>query len=131
MKTTDKQVGLTTPRFSRVWLAFGILFACIALHFCWKSICNWVPTINRVDTLLQIYSDRTFGFINHDGIEIVPCVWEETAQDLRNGVVRVAQNGKWGAIDKYGNLIVPCEWDAMYDFDEMGFAVVKRDDKYG
>jgi hypothetical protein len=52
------------------------------------------------------------------------------AGPFRNGLARVAENGKWGYIDRYGEFVIPAQFDRALEFSE-GLGLVRLDGKYG
>lgn len=92
--------------------------------------------------LIIIVKDGKSGFINQDGKEVIPFMfdahfdydsdagWVSGCTPFKEGVSIVRLNGKYGVIDEQGNEIVPCIYDEIWDFSE-GFAVAKIANEWG
>ena len=77
----------------------------------------------------SIYHYDKIGFINKNGIEVVPSIYED-AGDFHEGLARVKSGRLWGFIDKKGNEVIPFIYDEVHDFSE-GFAAVMKDGMWG
>jgi len=75
------------------------------------------------------YTSYKFGFINHEGQEAIPCMYDEVLY-FAEGFVPVCLNGKWGYVAETGAEVVPCQYDIAEGFSE-GLAAVCRDGKWG
>ena len=73
-----------------------------------------------------IYSGSDIKYINSDG-ELVA----NTAVYPDKKLYAYYQNGKWGFKDKTGKNVIECEYDIVTEFNEYGFAGIKKDDKWG
>jgi hypothetical protein len=69
------------------------------------------------------------GFINFDGIEIIPLKFDDV-ESFHLGLAKVKLNGKYGFINKNGNQVIPIIYDDAESFSEH-LARVKLRDKYG
>ncbi len=52
------------------------------------------------------------------------------AGPFRQGLARVAKDGRWGHINRDGEFVVAPQFDMAYEFSE-GLAVVQRDKRHG
>ena len=43
----------------------------------------------------------------------------------------VNQDEKWGFKDKSGKIVIDCEYDIVTEFNEYGFAGIKKGEKWG
>ena len=78
------------------------------------------------DGFSVIYSGTDIKYINSEG-EVV------TNTDVYPDKKLYAdyKNGKWGFKNKDGKNVVECEYDIVTEFNEYGFAGIKKDDKWG
>lgn len=74
--------------------------------------------------------DGKWGFVDNDGKEVIPHVYEK-ADCFYMGYASVVLNGKMGLIDLKGNKVVPFEYDNDLMYFEDGLAVVKKGEKFG
>jgi hypothetical protein len=92
--------------------------------------------------LAAVKKDGKIGFIDTDGREVIPCMYEMRGEggieyinktrdyEFSEGLVAVKLGGKWGYIDRENNMVV----DAIYDYAlpfYNGYAVVIRAKKCG
>lgn len=106
--------------------------------------------------LCKVRNDNKYGFINIDGIEILPCQYDDIAfvmgdlikidedelvhDDCWDSLLYVKLDDKYGLINFDGKEIVPCIYDDLTLIPEHGnlagrrffrFFKTKLDDKYG
>ncbi len=75
--------------------------------------------------------DKGVGFINKDGVEIIPCGLKyDRIESFVDGLARVDKDMKYGFIDTRGREVIPLEYDYAENFSE-GLAKVVRNDKWG
>ena len=67
---------------------------------------DWLGNGFVEDMIIVGVRGKGIGFVNRQGIEIVPPTYDE-ARDFYQGQASVRLNGKWGAIDKRGKIVVP------------------------
>ncbi len=83
--------------------------------------------------LMPVKFDNKWGFINKDGVEVIPCKYDDT-NDFNEGLAAVNiggeiddneefAGGKWGFIDKTGKIVVDLKYDKVENFSE-GLAAV-------
>ena len=48
-----------------------------------------------------------------------------------NKLIATQENGKWGFSNRQGKIEVDCEYDEVTEFNEYGFAGIKKDGKWG
>jgi len=81
--------------------------------------------------LAAVKINGKWGFINHNGVEIIPPVKYEKAGSFSEGLCMICQNGKWGFIDKKGEEIIPpVKFERVGKFSE-GLAMAYENNKYG
>lgn len=73
--------------------------------------------------------DGKFGFINHDGEEVIKPKYDH-AYEFKEGVSQVKKGEKWGVIDKNGKEIVKPKYDMIWSCDE-GVIPFKKGKKWG
>ena len=80
-------------------------------------------------TLGSYHSPDTglYGYIDPEGREVFPPMFESCSSVWYDGLTWVKQNGKTGLIDKTGSFVVPCTWDSI-DSISNGTAIAKRKD---
>lgn len=78
------------------------------------------------DNYVRIYSDTDNKYFDYEGKEL-------SAKDVfpNNKLYAKKINEKWGFVDKDGNLKVQNEYDMVTEFNEYGFAGIKKDGKWG
>lgn len=79
--------------------------------------------------LAGVEIDNKYGFINMDGAEQIPCIYEEISY-FSEGIACVKYMNKWGYIDKEGQVVTPCIYDEAYPLTK-GLALVCRQGIYG
>lgn len=95
---------------------------------------NLKKTVSMEDGILEslhdgfsvIYSETDIKYINSDGIEVTNT---EVYPDKK--IYADYKNGKWGFKDKSGKSIIECEYDIVTEFNDYGFAGIKKDEKWG
>lgn len=88
--------------------------------------------------LVYVNRDGRFGFMNKNGIEIIPCIYDQThgtPEHFYKGIVRMRKNGKYGILDINGKTVVDFEYDFFYGYEWLeGFPkeymVAKKDGEY-
>jgi len=89
------------------------------IDYCWKDAKYFEEGLAAVKNEL----DR-WGFINANGIEVIPCQWEDV-HSFQEGMAAAKIEGKWGFVDLSGTLVIPYQWDSAYDFQD-GIAIVRN-----
>ena len=74
------------------------------------------------DGCFAVKKDGLWGFIDKDGNEIIPPMYENY-NSFHNGYACVKKDGMWGVIDKQNNLILPFNYYKCRNFYN-GIAVV-------
>ena len=99
-------------------------------------------------SLCKVRNSNKYGFINIDGMEIIPCKYDDIAfiggdlfktdeieivlDDSRDSLLHVKLNDKFGFINLEGTEIVPCKYDELTIFEwNEKLLQVKLDNKYG
>ena len=78
------------------------------------------------DNYIRIYSDKENRYFDDTGKEL-------SAKELfpNNKLYAKLINEKWGFVDANGNLKVQNDYDMVTEFNEYGFAGIKKDGKWG
>ncbi|MDR1718682.1 MAG: TonB family protein [Dysgonamonadaceae bacterium] len=58
-----------------------------------------------LDGLARVALDGKYGYIDENGRERIPCIYDEAAKHFANGIAEVSQNGEQFTIDKTGGVI--------------------------
>lgn len=75
---------------------------------------------------VKVYSEKESRYFSDDGKELT------NKEVFPNHVLYAKEiNGKWGFVDKNGELKVQNEYDMVTEFNEYGFAGIKKDGKWG
>ena len=83
-------------------------------------------TIEVKENYIIIYNSEFIKYFSKDGKEL-----KNTEAYPNNKLFARKENDKWGFEDKNGNIVVQCEYDKVTEFNEYGFAAVKKDGKWG
>lgn len=78
------------------------------------------------DGYIKIYNDSETKYFDKDGNEV-----DNTILYPNNKLFSKIQNGKYGFVDKSGKVVVEYKYDRVTEFNENGFAAVKKDGKWG
>jgi hypothetical protein len=76
----------------------------------YKAVYDWDPRSG----LVYVNRDGKYGFMNKEGIEVIPCIYDQTngtPEFIFNGIVRMKKNGKYGILDVQGKTLVDFEYD--------------------
>ena len=76
-----------------------------------------------------VQNGEKWGFINTEGKEIVPCVYDMVSS-FNDGLAAVCKNDKWGYVNTEGELVIPCIYEYANEFSE-GLASVRKNGKDG
>ena len=71
-----------------------------------------------------------YGFINPEGMEIIPCVWKSAGEFSEYLVGVKDENSKCGYVDVSGRHVIPCTWDESWPFQD-GLARVMNNGMMG
>lgn len=83
-------------------------------------------TITTGENYILLSSDKDFAYYDFSGNKL-------EAKDVfpNNQLFAKKINDKWGFVDKSGNVVVQNEYEMVTEFNEYGFAGVKKDGKWG
>ncbi|MCI8444073.1 MAG: WG repeat-containing protein [Clostridia bacterium] len=75
---------------------------------------------------IRIYNEEEIRYFNREGKEL-----KNSEVYTNNVLFAKKENDKWGFADRNGNIMVACEYDKVTEFNEYGFAAIKKDGKWG
>ena len=92
-----------------------------------KKICEMQNAIvENVNDCIKISSNEDVKYINSNG-ELV-----SSSKALPNNKLFAdCKNGKWGFVDASGKIVVSYDYELAYEFNQYGYASVKKDGKWG
>ena len=67
----------------------------------------------------MVKKNDKYGFINEDGIEVIPCIYND-AHHFLNGIAIVELNGLWGALNDKGSVVIPFDYMLLADLSMVG-----------
>lgn len=78
------------------------------------------------DNYIRLYSDKESKYFSDTGKELI-------TRDVfpNNELYAKEVDGKWGFSDRSGNIKVECKYDMVTEFNEYGFAGIKKNGKWG
>ncbi|MGN1269270.1 MAG: WG repeat-containing protein [Clostridia bacterium] len=81
---------------------------------------------NSNESYIMLLSETDFVYFDKNGNKL-------TSQDVykNNQLFSKKINNKWGFVDKNGDIKVQNEYDMVTDFNEYGYAGIKKDGKWG
>lgn len=95
----------------------------------------YADTLNAPNGWIRVYKDMYVGYINEEGEEIVPAVYDEIGSfnTYTDGWALVTKNGLMGFIDIDGNEVVRPQYESIGSFDEYreGWLLVGRNGYIG
>lgn len=92
-----------------------------------EKICEMQnATIEVEDNYIKIYNETETKYFNKEGKEL-----NNTVVYPNNKLFVKVEGNQYGFVDINGNLIVDYKYDKAYEFNEYGFAAVRKDGKWG
>lgn len=83
-------------------------------------------TITTGENYILLSSDKDFAYYDFSGNKL-----EAKEVFPNNQLFAKKINDKWGFVDKSGNVVVQNEYEMVTEFNEYGFAGIKKDGKWG
>lgn len=83
-------------------------------------------TVEKNNDYIVIYNNNEKKYFNNEGKEITNIEVYEN-----NTLFSKMEDNKWGFADKNENIVVEAKYDKVTEFNEYGFAAVKKDGKWG
>ncbi len=95
-----------------------------------QTISKLYEEINEMSNNFYVYKlNGKYGALNHFGQIVIEAKFDKLG-DFKNNMAYFIANGKYGFIDTKGHVYQE-EFDWTSDFDELGFAIYKLDNKFG
>lgn len=92
-----------------------------------KSICEMQDAkLEKTGEYIKIYNEQETRYFDKDGKEL-----KNTQVYSTNKLFAKEENGKWGFVDNNGQKVVEYTYDKVTEFNDYGFAAVKKDGKWG
>lgn len=92
-----------------------------------EKICEMSnASIEVKDDYIKIYNETETKYFDKNGKEL-----KNTEVYPNNKLFVKVENNQYGFVDYNGNLVVDYQYDKAYEFNEYGFATVKKDGKWG
>lgn len=90
----------------------------------------------QLTDLMAVCKNGRWGYINRDGKEVVPVVYDRVEADVlsknsHNKYDRIVKHGKMGLVDFNGDIIIPPLYDIIEDEEGKDLIFFKDGDKYG
>lgn len=82
--------------------------------------------IEEESNVIKIYNEAETKYFSKEGKEL-----KNTEVYPNNKLFVKVENGKYGFVDSNGNIVVDCKYDKAYEFNEYGFASVRKEGKWG
>jgi hypothetical protein len=82
----------------------------------YQAVYSW----DEVTGLAYVERDGKFGFLDKNGIEAIPCIYDQTngtPEHFYNGIVRMKKDGKYGILDRQGKTLVDFEYDYFIGYE--------------
>ncbi len=82
------------------------------------------------DGFFRVKKDKLYGFVNEDGFEIVPCMYDN-ASYFFGPYATVCQNNKWGVVDRYGQIVLDLVSDCpCWSISDGKYIIVGKQGKF-
>lgn len=92
-----------------------------------EKICEMKNATIQVDEdFIKIYNDSETKYFSYEGKEL-----KNAEVYSKNKLFVAIKDQKYGFVDKNGNVVVDYKYDKAYEFNQYGFATVKKDEKWG
>ncbi len=91
------------------------------------EICEMInATVEVKNDYIIIYNDTEKKYFDKEGKEL-----KNSEVYLNNHLFSKMENNQWGFVDKDGNVVIEPKYDKITEFNEYGFAAVKKNGKWG
>ena len=81
---------------------------------------------NIKDNIIKVYNTEEIKYFDYDGNLL-----ENKVAFPDINLFPKKENGKWGFVGQDGNVVVDYQYDDVTEFNEYGYAGVKKDEKWG
>jgi hypothetical protein len=82
--------------------------------------------VEVMDDYIKVYNETDVKYFSKDGKEL-----KNTEVYSNNKLFVKVENEQYGFVDANGNVVVDYKYDKAYEFNQYGFAAVKKDGKWG
>ncbi len=83
-------------------------------------------SVTVTDNYIKIVNEAETKYFSKEGKKL-----QNTEVYPNNKLFVKSEGNQYGFVDNNGNLVVQCKYDKAYEFNEYGFATVKKDGKWG
>ncbi len=83
-------------------------------------------TVEIEKSFIKIYNEQETKYFDKEGKEL-----KSTEVYPNNSLYVVSQNNQYGFMDRNQSLVVDYQYDKAYEFNQYGFATIKKDGKWG
>ncbi len=92
-----------------------------------EKICEMQnANITVIDNHIQVANETETKYFSEEGTEL-----QNTEVYPNNKLFVKVEGNQYGFVDRSGNLVVQYKYDKAYEFNEYGFATIKKDGKWG
>ncbi|MCT4611988.1 MAG: WG repeat-containing protein [Clostridia bacterium] len=104
---------------------------------------SYIDRHDKNEELHKMRRDNKFGFLNSDGHEVIGPKYDNVkdylfyieesvnSKEVKDGIILVERNGKWGYIDEKDNILIDFKYIAATQFGNRGLAFVETKDSSG
>ncbi len=82
------------------------------------------------DSYYVVIENGRYGFIDKTGLEVIPSIYRKVGFNIKEELVAVKQEGKWGFINLKNETIIPFEYDKAFAFID-NLAFVQKGEFFG
>ncbi len=99
-------------------------------HYIVKPQYQKLILVKVAPNLLRISTEEGYGLISEDGKFLLPMKYDKITPFNRIGL-KVELNKKFGAVNAEGKIYVPVEYISLSSYDNSGYLIAKKVDKFG
>ena len=92
-----------------------------------EMICSVIDaSVQKEQNYIKVLSDKNMDYFDFEGKKL-----NSKQIYINNKLFASKQNDKWGFVDQNGNVVVEYKYDKVTEFNEYGYAGIKKDGKWG
>lgn len=92
-----------------------------------EMICSVIDaSVQKEQNYIKVLSDKNMEYFDFEGKKL-----NSKQIYINNKLFASKQNDKWGFVDQNGNVVVEYKYDKVTEFNEYGYAGIKKDGKWG
>lgn len=91
-----------------------------------EKICEMSNAKIVVEDYIKIYNEEEERYFDKEGKEL-----KNTEVYANNKIFVAVKDNQYGFVDKEGKVVVNYQYDKAYEFNQYGFASVRKDNKWG